>query len=225
MSRKILLLVILIIVAIFIVARITGIAITFKINTNNMMPRYHNKEIIWASNLKKPTYGNIICFKSFSGNAKNRAENISISRLFGLEGDTIELNDGYLLRNGIIADIPDKLIFTYFAKKSHIYDFKLLSNLSIPPIITNDSVILSLNSAEYKKFSYNILLHKIISPCKLKQYHALGNKIEECRLDNDILIVIPKGYCFVMGDNRGEAFYPLKSGLVPLQNIIATVFY
>ena len=203
----------------------SAILFTSGIHSDIMMPSFHPGERIWATSLIKPKYNSVICYKSFFNYSDNHKENISVSRLIGLEGDTIEINDGYLLRNGIIADIPEKLTFTLYAKKSHIYNFKMLDNLSIRPIINEDSVILSLNYYEYKKFSYNILLHKINTPYKLKQLHNKGNKNEECRSECDIQIVIPKGYCFVMGDNRGREYYPLNRGLVPLVNIIATVIF
>ncbi len=215
----------LLLAVLIITAFLSNLIFTSRVASESMIPVFKFNERIWGTSIIKPAYYNIICYKSFSTDRKYKNDKLSVSRVIGLEGDTIELNDGFILRNGFIADDPDKLIFTYYTKKRFIYDFKLLDKLKIKPLIFDDSVILNLNSREYNKLSYNILLHKINVPSKLKRYNIESLKDTTCRMEKDITVIVPKGFCFVMGDNRGKEYFPLKYGIINLKNMVGTVIF
>jgi hypothetical protein len=146
--------------------------------------------------------------------------------LAGLEGDTLELNDGYLLRNGQMVDIPEKLMFNYYVKKRMIHNQDILKKLSIQPIFRKDAVIFTLTSMEFKKLSRFILLHSYVRPENQSLKVILDKlKVKSLSTPDNKLLVIPKGYGFVFGDNRGTSFQSPCFGLVLIKDIAATVIF
>lgn len=203
----------------------TKIIVFTVINSDKMLPAFRANELLLGSSLIKPTYGRAVLYIANNKAIGKHINNLFLSRLVGFEGDTIELNDGYVLRNGYIADKPNQLIFKYFVNKRYIYDLKILNNLHLAPIIRNDTLILSLSSHEFKTLSYNILLHKVIFYGTDSMYIINNKRYAGNTIFFPKQIVIPKGYCFVIGDNRGEHFLPTKNYLIPVDDIIATVVF
>ena len=216
-------LILLIITGIYIAARLTNTLAFYKVNTTAMMPAYQKGDLIMAYVLKRPAFNRIICYKAVSHDSMQLTDSICFQRVAGMEGDTIEINDGYLLRNGLIADRPQKRMFNYYAMKWAIYDMKILDNLSIKPVIIKDSIVLNLTAYEYQKLSRNALLHKINKPKQQKETGIAGSTGENWwNASNYGPLIVPKGYCFVLGDNRDNSMDSRYIGLVPIRNIVAT---
>src|SRR5208283_133608 len=90
---------ILIIAGMFFILQKTGVLEIYRVIAPGMMPAYRPGSLIFASSCKKPACGNAISYHPSSRQGSGSDSHACISRLIGFEGDTIEMNDGYLLRN------------------------------------------------------------------------------------------------------------------------------
>lgn len=206
-----------------IITRITGVALLFRVTSGNMMPSYYEGSHICLSASIRPSFKSIIYFREIISEKQTR--DCYLSRLVAFEGDTVEINDGYLLRNGMISDIRESLIFNYFIKRNAIYDFKILERVHIPPILQKDTVFLTITNDEYKMISRYFILHKIFKTKELN-YPLVHSNLNHNNLKGKYgPRVVPKGYCFVLGDNR-SGFSGLPTiGLVSIKNIIASSIF
>jgi signal peptidase I len=166
-----------------------------------MQPNYEPKDWVVASKLKTFSYNNVVLYTITDKSDKN---NIIIRRIVALEGDTVEIYDGYVIRNGFIADIPQKLMFNYFVKRKIVKNINVFGKLKGKPVIKGDTIILSLNYDDYVYWSREYLLRKFNYP-------------------NCCPFVVPKGHCFVLGDNRDNSINSSFSGCLPVKNVVATV--
>ncbi len=180
---------------------ITGILKFHQLSSNNLLPNYKIREWVISSTLKKYVYNDVVCFKI----APNHQ--VELSRLLAVEDDSVEMKDGYILRNGILADDPERLVFSYFTRKE-IKDFSKFESLTLAPKQIGDTVIFNLTYVEYKYLSRQYLL---------RLYHPTLNNFHS--------IVIPKGYCMVSADNRSLASDKNGQELVPLKSIVGAVVW
>ena len=220
MRRKltISLLLILSILGLFVIANATQTLTIYKIRDNALAPLYGEGSFVMASKLKKPVYNNLVCFNISTPANK---EELVIRRILGLEGDTLEINDGYLLRNGIMADNPYHVMFNYYAYKNRIRDIKIFKDLKIKPLILKDSVILCLSYSEHTKMEYFLLLHKLDKPMISKSFIGYSKSGETASQSQ---IIVPKGYCFVLADNRDNYADSRQWGCIRLSSIKGIVF-
>jgi len=198
----------------------------YRISTSAMMPTFRKGTFTLASSLKKPAVGNMILFKHSYYKGPDTVNRTCISRLMGREGDTIEINDGFILRNRMIADIPANLMFTYSVNQQVVFHQPIFEHLLVYPILKHDTVFCTLTCEEYKKLSRAFKLHKFVQAdnqlLKLV-YYIMHTK--SGLTSNGNPFVIPKGYGFVFADNRGEDFQPPYFGLVLLTDIESTVIF
>ena len=183
------------------VSGITGILTFHQLSSNSLLPNYTIREWVISSTLKRYAYNDVVSFRI----APNHQ--VEFSRLLAMEDDSVEMKDGYILRNGILADDPGKLVFSYFTRKE-IKDFSKFENLTSAPKQIGDTVIFNLTYVEYKDLSRQYLL---------RLYHPTLNNFNP--------IVIPKGYCMVGADNRSLASDKNGQELVPLKCIVGTVVW
>lgn len=184
---------------IILVGKITNILVFHQLSSNNLLPNYSYGDWVISSSLKKYTYNDVVCFKIAP------KHNVGLSRLLAVENDSIEMKDGYILRNGFLADDPDKLVLSYFTRKE-IKDFSKFKNLTIEPKQIEDTVIFNLTYNEYKDLSRQYLL-----------------RLYRPDLNNFSTMLVPKGYCLVGGDNRSVSSNKKEQELVPVKNIVGTV--
>ncbi len=185
--------------ALILVGRITSILTIRQIKSNNLLPNYSNNELVITSALKKYAYNDVVYYKTAS------MPNIEQSRLLALEHDTVEMKDGYILRNGFLADNPHKIILSYFTKKK-ITEIAEYSYLTIVSKQINDTTIFSLTYAEYNLVSRKYLL-----------------RLYRSELVNFRTTTIPHGYCLVANDNRATPSANSIYKLIHLKNITATL--
>jgi len=75
----------------------------FQVSGDSMRPTFHNKQYILTNlivlKFEKPKLGDVIVFK-----APPSPEKDYIKRVIGVPGDTVNLNDGRVYRNGNLLD-------------------------------------------------------------------------------------------------------------------------
>ncbi len=183
------------------VSGITGILTFHQLSSNGLLPNYTIREWVISSTLKKYGYNDVVCFK------RTPNHQVEFLRLLAIADDSVEMKDGYILRNGILADDPEKLVFSYFTRKE-IKDFSKFENLTLAPKQIGDTVIFNLTYVEYKDLSRQYLL---------RLYHPTLNNFHP--------IMIQKGYCMLCADNRSLASNKNGPKLVPLKCIVGAVVW
>jgi len=206
------------IIGLFVIANATQTLTIYKIRDNALAPLYGEGSFLVASKLKKPVYNDLVCFNISTPANK---EELVIRRILGLEGDTLEINDDYLLRNGVMADNPNNVMFNYYAYKNRIRDVKIFKNLMIKPLTLKDSIILCLNYSELTKMGHFLLLHKLDKPMMSKSFIGHGKSSETTSQSQ---IIVPKGYCFVLADNRDNYADSRHWGCIQLSSIKGILF-
>ncbi|HEY4787953.1 MAG TPA: signal peptidase I [Bacteroidales bacterium] len=223
MKRKLIisLIVVVSLAVLMLIANVSGILVLYHIKNNAIAPAFVKGNVTIASKLKKYADNSLICFTLPSPASQNVTY---IRRIAGTEGDTIEINDGYLLRNGFMADNPEKVLFNYYVKREYVHDFKMFKTLRVQPKVQNDSIFLAVNYSEFNDFSNQLVLHKINRPKIRKEPGIFGSTNENhWNISNYGPIVVPKGYCFVLADNRDNYPDSRQWGFIPVKNIRGTV--
>lgn len=188
------------VIAFYLILSITGIFRFVVIRQTSMLPEFKT--------------GNIAAVSRWAGLKNGKACVVRVnhhryfSRIAGMEGDTIEINDGYLLRNGFMVDNPDKVLFKYYIRSKKLTDEAVFKNLEIKPFLKNDSIIFYLTYPEYKDIGRMFFLHKIAARKSSYNTH----------------VIVPKGHCFVLSDRRDDVIDSRQFGSVPVQNILPVIF-
>jgi signal peptidase I len=155
-----------------------------------------SSEFFFISILKKPEVGKRIVFSIPNGEKR-------MQRMVGKSGDTIEINDGFLIRNGLIAENPLNVRLLYYVNKQSIFSMPELKMFAHKLI--NDTLVLSL----YKKNCDTLGRY-----FRVKRYGSLFRR-------NFGPIIIPKDSVFVLSDKREEALDSRHFGFISVKNIIA----
>lgn len=185
----------------FFIADQTNMFKVVIVQSDTMMPSYKHKQWVVVSDLKK-FKPNDVCYV-------RTAERVSILRIAGMEGDTVEINDGYLLRNGSMFDDPNKVSLNYFISSSRYNNETAFDTLLVKPYHKGDSIIFCLNYNEYKRYGWYYYLHRVPE--------NKGNFVDEKK------IIVPENCCLVVSDNRDFVGNRGYFDIVPLENVIATV--
>jgi signal peptidase I len=221
--RNIVLFSILFVGVLYVITSLTNIFKFMIVWDNAMLPSYKAGHWVMVSRLKKISQ-NAVCLISSEQVSQKSDNHELILRVAGLEGDTIEINDGYLLRNGFMADDPEKLMFNYYFHNPRAMQLDIFRKLDVQPYVQGDSVILCMNYTQYKKYSRMYLLHKIDKPKHGKGSGIFGStEINGWNASNYGPVVVPRGCCFVLGDNRDNCNDSRTWGVIPLKNVAATV--
>lgn len=150
----------------------------------------------WIMNWNKPKLGEIVVFRY-----PKEKEIFFVKRVVALEGDTIEIQEGQLIRNGL--PVERKLLDGEYYNKN---------------ILGRDKDI---SSKERKNFDLEdeAGVFQYYSE-QLGDHHFISRSFNEDRKVDGKKIVVPTGHFFVVGDNRDESSDSRVWGFVPIKNLI-----
>lgn len=212
-------------IIILLIGRITHLFSFHIVKDYSLLPSIGKGSIVVSSNLKKYTPGDIIYCSAPDSSKK---EESVFRRIAGLEGDTIEINNGYLLRNRLMVDNLACVMFNYYVKAEYVKDgkdSKHFKKLKQAPWIKGDSVILPLSYKEFKYLSKYFVL-RLIDGGMLHNLQIFGSTNENhWNTENFGPVVVPKGQCFVLADNRDNYTDSRFFGFIAIENIKETLIW
>jgi signal peptidase I len=200
--------------------RLTHILEYYTVGSIANFPTLPLHKIVFASKLKKPGYNSFVCFKDTG------QRYVSISRVIGQAGDTIEIKNAKVYRNGKLLDEPFTC-FSYEIHRSQVDRIKKHIGKSNNLTPLGDSTYsITLSTSEVKTYHLNLIPttlpkgavsdeeDQLFEAFKLKGYNA----------DNIGPIKVPAGSYFLLGDNRDLAYDSRSIGFVKTEQVVSTLF-
>ncbi len=211
---KYIILIIFLLFLLFKIVNWVGILRLERIGFSSNEPSLKSESFIFTTNLIKPKKLDFILYDPNHYKAKG----YWVHRLCGVENDTIQIINGILYVNN--QNIDKKLNLKHFyaikiEEFHHIKD-KIISKKG--ELYKKDSLIfIQLMDKKSIKFQ-NIkrVIHGIDDEIKEKFLHKWSR-------DNFGPVIVPKGFVFVLGDNRHSCIDSRYLGFIPVKNIKGTV--
>lgn len=216
----------------WVIARLTGMLQMYRIPTPSSEPTIKTGSIIFVSNLKPATPGNTVAYKSEYVDSLNpyiKPGDIYLHRMVADEGDVLEMKNTILYRNGKNFDADKNLLHNYIANEPVIAtlpNFTELEEKGFLHQINQHEYELFLSTKEMVELNRKgIILQKVIYPDNEFSTGAFNwiKKDSVWTIDNFGPLTIPKGFFFVMGDNRHNSLDSRFVGFIKKENFRGTV--
>ena len=226
-KRKLLLFTIILIVAVLIIARVTGIYQFYDLPTSSMEPSLQINQKILASNLKSPERNSVIIFtrsinEKFETDPNGKKNNFCY-RLIAKGGDTLEIKKGYAYVNGQLTDDTTKLKFPYSLSTGNFSNLLTLLEIDVSsPRVGSDFFSIGevshafLTYGEYEKANKMVPLTRIFEYSNTPAPAIYEGK--NWSVDSFGPYVVPLNHFFVMGDNRHNAMDSRYIGPIPVKD-------
>jgi signal peptidase I len=221
-----------VLVAGWVIARITGALQMYRIPTPSSEPTIKVGSIIFTSNLKTPVPGHTIAYKSEYVDSLNPyavTGETHLHRLVADEGDVIEMKEAILFLNGKNFDIGKNLLCNYIADETIIaaitnrqeleekqYLRQIGENMFEVFLTSNEVIELNKKGLALEKVVYRDM-NEMMGAFKWM------NKDSVWSIDNFGPLKIPKGHFFVIGDNRHNSLDSRYVGFIKKENFRGTV--
>lgn len=214
------------------IARITGMLQMYRVPTPSSEPTIERGSIVFTSNLVKPEPGNTVAYRSVyvdSMNPYTKPGETHIHRMVADEGDILEMKDAILYRNGKIFDADKNLLHNYFADDAvtgKLSNFAELEKKELAYKISESQYEVYLSTKQVVELNRKgIILQKVVFTTN-EFYTGAFNWMKKDSLwtvDNFGPLTIPKGFFFVLGDNRHNALDSRYVGFIKKENFRGTV--
>lgn len=211
------------IVALFVVARVTGALKFYRIATGANEPNLKVGEQVFTSKWGTPQRYDFIAYYSTNNPIEPGKRTVWIHRLIGLPGDQIEIRNGVLYVNGVTKDDSLNL--------KHMYRFPLNKYMEVSELFPDNSDEIMpdqetnasrgmLTSEQVKQLlSMNIACERDtvffhhVEPGIEEQYH------KQWSVDNFGPVRVPSEHYFVIGDNRHQSADSRFHGFIPKKDL------
>src|SRR5215203_4805386 len=208
-----------IIIVLWVVGRITGALQFYNFPTSSMEPTMHVGQKFFTTNLTTAGRNDIITFTRLADQYgmpdSSGQKNIFASRIIAIEGNKLEIRNGYAYINQQLADDTTRLKFDYSFSSTDVNAVATLLNINLKKNYTSSEVfqadsttsIAFLSFAQYEKAKSLVALKRVIKTDTSFILDEFGPYI------------IPRGYVFVLGDNRHNAQDSRYVGPIPMKDI------
>ncbi len=206
----------------------------YKIPTPSSEPTIKVGSIVFTSTLQQPEPGNTVAYKSEYVDTLNpyaKPGEIHLHRMVADEGDVLEMKNALLYRNGKNFDADKNLLHDYIADRNtvtNLPNYEHLQQQGFLYDINESQVGVFLSTKEMVDLNKKgIILQKVLFNNEdLHINNGSFNWIKKgsvWTIDNFGPLTIPKGFFFVMGDNRHNSLDSRFVGFIKKENFRGTV--
>ena len=209
------------VVAMFLLARITGVIQFYTISTSSNMPTLAVGELIFSTNLKHIERNRFIFFQQYDSLMKKKA--FWTHRCVGLPGDTLQMKNGVLYVNGKQGAVENKVwrLYTLYTGRPDYWvarfkdRFKEHDQQWLLPLDSLMQVPLTL--LEAARMPSGLQAAESLAPADASgftPYYFAGLQQSGWTVDNFGPLVVPAASYFVLGDYRHNAMDSRYIGLI-----------
>lgn len=200
-------------------ARLSGVVGYYKAVSPGNFPTLKVGDVFFTSALTKPKHKDFVCFKATMPGSSREA--IYIFRLYGMEGDVVEIRDGFCYVNEQFADSGVSLAHAYIIANKNLEEIqRQVSGVEPAYAPTPDPLIVDLPDKAVT--DHNLPATRFIAPFVPGVFNPTNRHWSSNFYGP---VKVPQGKYFVLGDNRDNAYDSRYIGFIDQAKFMGTVVY